>query len=56
MLIVLGGLPGSGKSTVAQALARQIRALVDYRVNLSHVFVSARRTLGLKTNTSNSPV
>jgi predicted kinase len=27
MLIVFGGLPGSGKSTVAQALARQIKAL-----------------------------
>lgn len=27
MLIVFGGLPGSGKSTVAQALARRIRAL-----------------------------
>jgi predicted kinase len=27
MLIVFGGLPGSGKSTVARALARQIKAL-----------------------------
>lgn len=26
MLIILGGLPGSGKSTVAQALARRIGA------------------------------
>lgn len=27
MLIIFGGLPGSGKTTVAQALARQIEAL-----------------------------
>ncbi|WP_323455106.1 AAA family ATPase [Rhizobium sp. Root491] len=27
MLVIFGGLPGSGKSTVAQALARRIKAL-----------------------------
>jgi predicted kinase len=29
MLIVLGGLPGAGKTTIARELARQIGAVLD---------------------------